>query len=61
MLSYRYRDTTGATIYGTAVAVYVASNRQGYELTIEVPRSQVTVAKSILAGVLKTAKFFTPV
>jgi hypothetical protein len=60
-LSYHYRDTTGATIYGTAVAVYVASNRQGYELTIEVPHSQVMAAKSIFAGVLKTAKFFTPV
>ena len=58
MLSYHYRDTTGVTVYGTAVAVYVASNRQGYELTVEVPRSQVTAARSIFAGVLKTAKFF---
>jgi hypothetical protein len=60
-LAYQYTDSDGTPIVGTAVAVYVASTQQGYQLSVEAPKDQAVAIQTVLDGVLKTSQFFAPV
>jgi hypothetical protein len=59
-ISYQYRDSSGAQVAGTAVAVYVAATGQGYLMSLEVPQDQAASAGRILDGVLASSQFFAP-
>jgi len=60
-LAYQYTASDGTPIVGTAVAVYVASTRQGYQISVEAPKDQAAAIQTVLDGVLKTSQFFAPV
>jgi hypothetical protein len=60
-IAYQFTDDSGALIDGTAVAVYVTDTKTGYLLQIEAPDKQSDTAGKVLAEVLKSIQFTTPV